>query len=181
MSEKIYLLTLAVDKESLRERIKDFDYTESKSVYIIEKESGFGGATTRLKKDKVLYVDSNIRENLFYIVAYNVWAFKDQIEEAKKLLKDKISEEVRKRSEASVLLIRNLTGSDPGNNLLIKSKAVIDSWSERMGGEKEEFKRSSINGGPENYWSPSASMVSSEAINELRKAIEEAEKASPVV
>lgn len=49
--------------------------------------------------------------------------------------------------------------------------AIVNDWDMIMNGNREVFKEPVIGGGP-NYWSPSASMVSSEFIAQARKAIE---------
>lgn len=53
------------------------------------------------------------------------------------------------------------------------AKGIIDNWEERMGGDTEVYKNpdNSISG--EAYYSPSASMVSSSFIANLRKALEQ--------
>ena len=51
-------------------------------------------------------------------------------------------------------------------------KGIIDNWEERMSGDKEQWKdaRDSVSG--YGYYSPSASMVSSEFIANARKALQ---------
>ena len=58
--------------------------------------------------------------------------------------------------------------------LVEAATAVMESWSERMNGEIEEEKENKF--GPYKYWSPSASMVDSKAISQLRQSLTEYKK-----
>jgi len=58
------------------------------------------------------------------------------------------------------------------NDIEVAAQKVIESWDRRSCGEREEEKR--LMG--VKFWSPSASMVDSVAIHELRIALEEKNK-----
>lgn len=57
-------------------------------------------------------------------------------------------------------------------NLVAAAEAIISNWDFRLAGKVEQVSTSNIKGMPP-YWSPSASMVSSEYISALRKALYE--------
>ena len=62
-----------------------------------------------------------------------------------------------------------LYATPPASGLREAALAVLNSWDERVGHEKEALRKSSQDG--HEYWSPASSMVSSDAMAALRAAL----------
>lgn len=80
---KIYCLSVNLNENGLKEKISEYDFKETKNVFVIDKTSPFGGKTTQIKKTEILEVSSMYRENLYHALHNYTWFLDGQIEKAK--------------------------------------------------------------------------------------------------
>ena len=89
---KIKTYSLSLTEEGFREHEAEYKCWPTKSVYNVERRSNFGGATTKLRPDQILTIDSNVRPDIYNYIQAHIWYFPEQEAEAKKLVYDKVRE-----------------------------------------------------------------------------------------
>lgn len=104
----IYIVSLYLNSGGLKEAVKGFEYKESKGGYIVDRESNFGGKTTRVKKGEILRLDSTITPNLYYVISSYTWCFEKELEVAKTLLFNKVYETAKHQRDVANKLYGNL-------------------------------------------------------------------------
>jgi tmRNA-binding protein len=87
--------------------IVEFDITKDtdKTVFVYNE-----GSQKKLKilKNNILRIDTIFREDLYNIITYSIYCYDTDLNKAKQMLIDKISEEVDKRKKSVEILVKNL-------------------------------------------------------------------------
>ncbi len=106
---KIHYFSLYLTESTgLKESYREFDCKETDSCYIVQKESTFGGKTTRVKKSEILQVDSMAREGICDILQFYTWFLDGYLLDAKQLVKDKMVDVATKQYDKATKLLSYL-------------------------------------------------------------------------
>jgi len=99
-SMKILRMSFTLTKEEFKSSIREYECKETKGLFIVDKESSFGGKSTRIKKEDILRVDSMMRTDIFDTIHAYTWYFDGQENQAKTLLTERLTKELSKRKNA---------------------------------------------------------------------------------
>ncbi|MES2382426.1 MAG: hypothetical protein V4538_15370 [Bacteroidota bacterium] len=83
---KIFVISIYIGGPTFKYKIGEFEAVKTKLGYVVNKESSFGGKTTRLKQSDILKLDSNLRPDLSSTVQFHTWYFEGKEKEAKLLI-----------------------------------------------------------------------------------------------
>lgn len=80
---KIYRINVLLNASGIAERIYDYECKETKNGYVVFTTSGFGGKTTRIKREDILRIDSMARDGLVETLQRYTWYFEGSEKSAK--------------------------------------------------------------------------------------------------
>lgn len=104
----IYRLTYSLTEEGFEEYLGDFTCKKTKQGFILDRQSNFGGKTTRVKNSEILKLDSMVRENMYHLISYYTYYFHGQEQQAKDLLLKAISETANRQLYTASIMINHL-------------------------------------------------------------------------
>lgn len=104
---EINRISITLREGGLKKVVSKFKYHKTSNSYIVNKESTFGGKTTRVKKDEILKPVSMVREDLYYIIHCCCWYFGDDLE-AENICMDVIKSKAILQSETASKLLSYL-------------------------------------------------------------------------
>lgn len=74
---------------------------------MVDAQSSFGGKTTRVKNEEIMFVDSMLRENLYNAISFYTWYFEEQEKEAEDLIMNTIYTVAHRQAETANKLVKN--------------------------------------------------------------------------
>ena len=88
-------------------KVMEFEITKEsdKTIFAYNEESQ---KKLKILKNNILKIDTIFREDLYNIITYSIYCYDTDLNKAKQILIDKISEEVDKRKKSVAMLLKNL-------------------------------------------------------------------------
>lgn len=107
---KLIRVSLSLSSKEFMEdkgfNIIEFEITKAtdKTLFIHNEDSD----KQRISKDRLMKIDTALREDLYTFITYAIYCYDIDLNKAKQMLLDKVTEEVNKRKAATEMLIKNL-------------------------------------------------------------------------
>lgn len=80
---KIYRINVLLNMTGVKQTIYEYECKKMAKSFMVNTPSGFGGTTTRVKKEDILKVDSMVRDGLFNCLQRFTWYFEGHEKQAK--------------------------------------------------------------------------------------------------
>lgn len=98
---KIYYVAAMATEEKIETKETEFEAKESKTLFIVNKPSNFGGKTTQVKKTDILKIDSMARLGLCSPIHRHTWSLPESLTTAKESVFIELKKAAKKQAEVS--------------------------------------------------------------------------------
>lgn len=95
----------------LKKTINEFDCKKTKNGYVLNATSNFGGKTTRVGNNEIMFADSMARENLYNFIQFYTWYFEETEKDAEDLLMNSVYTVAYRQAETANKLVEYLSAA----------------------------------------------------------------------
>ena len=100
-----------LNNNGLKKVVNEFDCKKTTNGYVVDSQSNFGGKTTRVRNEEIMFADSMVRENLYYAISFYTWYFEETEKEAEDLLMNSVYTVAYRQAETANKLVEHLSAA----------------------------------------------------------------------